>query len=140
VKNLRQLYHAEITRHASNPVGYRVEIDTTHRHEEYNAQCGDRVEVRLQVANGKIEAAAFDGEACQICVASASLLCEHVPGKDTGSVVQLLSALEQSLKSEEAPLNETLTPLLGVRGYPSRIQCATLPWKAATRALGRKSN
>jgi len=28
-----------------------------------------------------------------------------------------------------------LRPLLGVRPYPSRIRCATLPWDAALKAL-----
>ncbi len=30
---------------------------------------------------------------------------------------------------------EDLHPLLGVRPYPSRIRCATLPWDAALKAL-----
>ena len=30
---------------------------------------------------------------------------------------------------------ESLAPLLGVRPYPTRTRCATLPWEAACKAL-----
>jgi len=137
---LAELYRDTIRRHAAEPVGYRASIDATHRHEEYNPLCGDRIEIALRVHGDSIEAAAFDGEACAICMASASLLCELAPGR-TPPEMQLLSrALRQSLgpRSEAGTDDDfpsPLQPLLGVRPYPSRVRCATLPWTAAVRAL-----
>jgi len=137
---LAQLYRDTIRRHAAEPVGYRVPIDATHRHEEYNPLCGDRIEVGLRVHGGRIEAAAFDGEACAICKASASLLCELAPGRAPLELLQLSRALQQGLglRNETGAGDELapqLQPLLGVRPYPSRVRCATLPWTAALRAL-----
>jgi nitrogen fixation NifU-like protein len=152
--DLARLYREAIRRHSSDPVGYRQHIEATHRHEEYNPQCGDRVEIRLRVAGGQIEAAAFDGEACAICMASASLLCSLAPGCTTVELQQLGEQLNEALnpcagaasaaKNVSGPntqsrlkplLHLSLQPLLGVRPYPSRVRCATLPWTAADRAL-----
>lgn len=148
--DLARLYREAIRRHSSDPVGYRQHIEATHRHEEYNPQCGDRVEIRLRVAGGQIEAAAFDGEACAICMASASLLCDVTPGRPVPALQQLSEALRRALvlpaesaerppeaADEHSPLDPALHPLLGVRPYPSRVRCATLPWTAAVRALDR---
>ena len=156
--NLAHLYREAIRRHAARPVGYRQVIEATHRHEEYNPLCGDRIEIALQVLAGRIEAAAFDGEACAICMASASLLCSLAAGGSVAELRQLSAALHRALEGSEgadpapdrgqgplpqehpvteglADLAEELQPLLGVRPYPSRIRCATLPWTAALRAL-----
>jgi nitrogen fixation NifU-like protein len=139
VNDLAQLYLAEIKKHAADPVGFQQDIEVTHQHEEYNPLCGDRILLQLQIEAGRIEAAAFDGEACTICLASTSLLCEHVPGKTVENLLSLKDQLVDSLESGEgAPELDALTPLMGVRPYPSRVQCATLPWKAASSACVTK--
>jgi nitrogen fixation NifU-like protein len=165
--DLASLYRTAIRRHASAPVGYRQAIAATHRHEEYNPQCGDRIELQLQVDGDRIEAAAFVGEACAICIASASLLCSLAPGRTVAALLQLGEDLQRALQSPagetanketagaasaatgpnhktEQPrlkplLHGDLRALLGVRPYPSRIRCATLPWAAAQRALSDQS-
>ena len=159
---LAGLYREAIRRHAAQPVGFRQPIGATHRHEEYNPLCGDRVEVSLRIAGDAVAAAAFDGEACTICMASASMLCSLAPGHTTGGLMQLSEALHRALNAPvgaasaanvvgadsaanpdesrlkplpQENLPQVLQPLLGVRPYPSRIRCATLPWTAALEAL-----
>ena len=169
-ESLTALYRDVIRRHAAEPTGYRQAIEATHSHELYNALCGDRIEVRLRVRVETVESAAFDGEACAICLASASLLCGLVPGETVVHVRRLAAELEMALgaprvgadSSAMAPakaphdendhpqsrmnplpqgdaevLPQELHPLLGVRPYPSRVRCATLPWEAAVAALIR---
>ena len=161
--DLAHLYRDAIRQHSSNPVGYRRNIDATHRREEYNPQCGDRIVVLLRIAGERVEAAAFDGEACAICMASASLLCSLAPGRSVSELEAMGMALQEALnepvgagvgaalaaigshsgdakESRLKPLPQPLLhpdlhPLLGVRPYPSRVRCATLPWSAARRAL-----
>lgn len=139
MKDLSGLYLDAVKRHAADPVGFRQEIGATHQHEEYNPLCGDRILMQLRIDAGRIEAAAFDGEACAICLASSSLLCEHVPGLPVEDLLDRHQQLSDALESGKgaAGMGE-LAPLLGVRPYPSRIQCATLPWKAAARAIVTK--
>ena len=137
-EDLAGLYRAAIRQHALAPVGYRQAIAATHRHEEYNPQCGDRIEIQLQVDGDCIEAAAFDGEACAICMASASLLCSLAPGLTLDELREVGRGLEAALREHLGSPLPQLQPLLGVRPYPSRVQCALLPWKAAGRALDRE--
>jgi len=166
-EDLAGLYRAALRQHASAPVGYRKPIAATHRHEEYNPLCGDRIELQLQVSGAQIEAAAFDGEGCAICLASASLLCALAPGRTVEALLQLGENLQKALdpnaesdsgstglakdleesrlkpllqplpqnKNDDEGLPEEIRALLGVRPYPSRVRCATLPWTSARRAL-----
>jgi len=136
VSDIERLYLDTIKQHAANPVGYREKIDATHHHEEYNPLCGDRILVQLRIAGKRVEAAAFDGEACAICMASASLLCATAPGKPVSQLEDLHDRLQAVLSSgDDISGIDELSPLLGVRPFPSRIRCATLPWSAARKAL-----
>jgi len=136
MNGLSNLYRETIRQHAAEPVGFRRQIDATHRHEAYNPLCGDRIEIQLRIVNGAVEAAAFDGEACAICMASASLLCDTTPGQPVGYLETLHDRLHAALeKGHDLDGAEALKPLLGVMPYPSRIRCATLPWTAAIGAL-----
>lgn len=133
---LQDLYRDTIRRHAADPVGYRRDIEATHRCEGHNPLCGDRVEILLRLSAETIEDIAFDGEACSICIASASLLCEQLPGRSVPDVEAMKKSLEAALKGgEETPGDGPLAALNGVRPYPSRIQCALLPWETTERAL-----
>lgn len=136
MSDLKQLYRESIRRHASQPTGFRRDIAATHRHEAYNPLCGDRVEIALRMEGERILETAFDGEACTICMASASMLCESLAGSDRQQLRELNAALMRALTAGSAqdPPGE-LAALGGVRAYPSRVRCATLPWAAAIKAL-----
>lgn len=136
MNDIGRLYRDTIKQHAADPVGYRQEIDATHQYEEYNPLCGDRILVQLRITDKQVEAAAFEGEACAICMASASLLCDNTPGHPVSHLEDLHDLLQAALgSSEEIDGIDELKPLLGVRPFPSRIRCATLPWTAAKKAL-----
>jgi nitrogen fixation NifU-like protein len=131
-----QLYREALRQHAADPVGYGADIEATHEHEAFNPMCGDRIRLRLRLQDGRIAAAAFDGEACAVCLASASLFCAHMPGSTAVDISAWHDRLEQALRGNGAPAAlEFLEPLLGVRAYPSRAQCALLPWEAGRAAV-----
>jgi nitrogen fixation NifU-like protein len=134
--SLANLYRDAVIEHAVAPVGYRQKIVVTHRHELYNPLCGDRVEMQFQLAEEHILAAAFDGESCAICMASASMLCEAAPQKTSGEIHQQHELLVTALADTQSkPGLESLQALLAVRRYPARVRCALLPWEAAIKAL-----
>ncbi len=138
IDDLAQLYRKIILRHSSNPVGFQKLIKETCRHELFNPLCGDRIVIMLQLEGQIIEDAAFDGESCAICRASASLLCEQVPAGGIEEFTHTQQWLERALtSSEETDGPPALQALLGVRKYPSRIKCVTLPWTAAASALSQ---
>jgi nitrogen fixation NifU-like protein len=88
--------------------------------EEYNPLCGDRVTIEVQVKNGRIVAARFDGRGCALCLGAASILVETIEGR----CVQDLEAL-----GENEFLAELQSPI-----RPARLKCALLPWLAFRRA------
>ena len=94
------------------------------------------LEVLLRIVGEDIKAIAFRGEACAICMASASMMCEH-HAEDSLAAFQVTHTwLEGSLAGEEQhPEQEALRPLLGVQAYPSRVKCVLLPWEAAQNAI-----
>jgi nitrogen fixation NifU-like protein len=133
---LANLYRDAVINHAVEAVGYRQQINPSHRHELYNPLCGDKVEMQFRLAGEMIEAAAFDGEACAICMASASMLCEAAPGMTPRQLQEQNQLLVAALKDKQSrPGLDSLQALLAVRRYPSRVRCALLPWEAAMKAL-----
>ena len=139
VDELTALYRETIVHHAVHPVGFEADIHATHSRELYNPLCGDRIEIRLQISGQDVEQASFRGEACAICMASASLLCAHQAGQSVRDLEQAYAWLKASLEGRDpGAAREALLPLLGVRAYPSRVKCALLPWDAAHEAIGVK--
>ena len=137
--SLQDLYHQTILEHAVNPRGLDAALQATHQADRDNTVCGDRVEIRLEVGDSRIRQAAFSGESCAICTASASLLCEQIEDTAVEDFLQqsrrLLAALQAGSPSAHPDLDEALIPLTGVLGFPARINCARLPWLAARDAL-----
>jgi len=95
-----------------------------------NPFCGDDITFYLKVKDGKVAGASFDGHACAICTASASMLTGEVKGK--------------SVDGARAIGKERVLSLLGVSPGPTRLKCALLPLKALKLAvysyLGKKMN
>lgn len=138
---LRELYQQVIVDHHRKPRNYGA-LEGAHRSAEgYNPLCGDRVAVELKVdANGTLEHIAFTGEGCAICTASASLMTESLSGKSTEESEAIFEAFRDlvSGKAELADVEDRLDKLsvfAGVREFPVRIKCATLPWHTFHAAL-----
>ena len=104
--------------------------------DDENPTCGDRILLRLKITGERIESTSFEGEACAICMASASLLCESVSGQTVTVLQNLHDRLHKALSGDgDGGEIGALKPLMGVKPYPSRVRCATLPWTAANRAV-----
>lgn len=83
-------------------------------HEEHNPLCGDRVVLDLQVDEGVVTEARFDGEGCAISQASASVLTEMIVGRPLAE----LRALGRTDVLESLGIDEI---------SPARLKCALLP-------------
>jgi len=135
--DLLQVYQQAVLEHSRNPHHLGRVSHATHEAEGFNPLCGDKVAVSLKLSGETIEAAAHETTGCAICMASASMMADAVTGKTTAESLQLIEAVNGML----LPENETNLPgmpldaLEGVRKYPSRIKCATLPWRSLEAAL-----
>ena len=133
---LAQLYREVILANAAKPHGYGVEIEATHHAAGNNPLCGDEVEIFLRVEDGRVVEAAFGGESCAICMASGSLLCRHLPGQPIDAIEQVPAQFKIAIEAGgDEGVESYMKPMLGVRAYPSRVNCALLPWDTAKAAL-----
>lgn len=133
--SLKDLYREVVLRNANDPCGFEVDIAATHEAEGHNPVCGDSVVVSLRVSGGTIVEAAFRGASCAICMASSSLMCRHLPGRDLAAVRGGRDGFAASIRTGElGDCPADLHPMVRVRRYPARVECAMLPWDTAVRA------
>ncbi|HVH29932.1 MAG TPA: SUF system NifU family Fe-S cluster assembly protein [Vicinamibacterales bacterium] len=134
--DIETLYRDVILDHNRRPRNFRV-LEDGGKAEGSNPLCGDRLTVYLRVASETIQDAAFQGYGCAIAIASASLMTESVKGKTLAEAEALFEQLLQMITAPaEAPLGDLggLSALAGVRQFPVRVKCATLPWQALRAA------
>ena len=142
--DLRELYQDIILDHGRKPRNFRRPEHPSHTAQGHNPLCGDRVTVYLTIEGDRIADVAFDGRGCAISTASSSLMTEVLKGKTLAEAEQLFRAFHATVTGheDEAALPDALedeldrlAPLAGVRAYPARVKCATLPWHALDAAL-----
>lgn len=145
--DLTDLYQEIILDHGKNPRNKRVLEGSTHQSYGNNPMCGDKLALFLRI-NGQevVEDVSFEGEGCAISQASASLLTEVLVGKTKAQAMELFHAFHRLTTGEEVghiPEDlqddfDRLEVLGGVRAFPMRVKCATLPWHTLDSALHRK--
>ena len=141
MSDLRDLYQDVILDHSRSPRNRRRPDPTTHDAEGHNTLCGDRLHVYLQVKDGLVTDAGFEGSGCAISTASASLMTEILKGKSLEEAERLYRLFHEMLTgdpSQEAEIPEgigKLEVMSGVREFPVRVKCATLAWHTAHAAL-----
>lgn len=104
-----------------------------------NPTCGDRIHLTLQVEEGKVKDAKFDGEGCSISMASASMMTQAVKGLEVEKALELSQIfydmmLGKDYDDETIDLGD-IEALQGVAKFPARIKCATLAWKAMEKGV-----
>lgn len=136
--DIEALYSGVILDHNRHPRNCRRLVPARHA-VGYNPLCGDRVTVYLRVEAGVIRDAAFEGFACAIATASASLMTESVTGKTIADAELLFQRVERIVTGSE-PLDEPgeLSALSGVRQHPARVKCALLAWQTLRAAAAER--
>ena len=87
--DLKALYQEVILDHNKKPRNYGKLTPSTHHAEGHNPLCGDHISVTLNLADDKVEAIGFEGEACAICKSSASMMTVAVKGKTRDEAEEL---------------------------------------------------
>jgi nitrogen fixation protein NifU and related proteins len=141
--DLRELYQDIILDHGRHPRNFHALEHPTHLARGHNPLCGDRVTVYLAVEGDHIADVSFEGRGCAISTAAASLMTEVLKGKSIEDARKLFAQFHARVTGGDVgslpePLeedSERLEPLTGVKAYPARVKCATLPWHAFEAAL-----
>ena len=90
------------------------------------------------MGDGLVRDIGFKGNGCAILLASASLMMLAVSRKtveEARAVAEPFLALVTATSSPGGDGLGDLAALAGVRDYPGRVKCATLPWHALRAAL-----
>ncbi len=142
--DLRDLYQDIILDHGRHPRNFRALERPSHFAHGHNPLCGDKVTIYLKLEGDRIVDVSFEGRGCAISTASASLMTEILKGKTLGEAAALFKTFHAKVTGGETPPamsaeleddSERLEPLTGVRTYPARVKCATLPWHAFEAAV-----
>lgn len=135
---LDDLYQEIILDHYKHPRRSRVIPDADALVDEENPTCGDHIKLNCRVTDGCVADVEIDCQGCAICSASASMMAERVPGRPVDAVRQYAQAFAEMMRGgpelDEAELGD-LAALSGVRQYPLRVKCATMPWHALLNAF-----
>jgi nitrogen fixation NifU-like protein len=152
--DLKALYQDLILEHSKQPRNARlIETPTCSAHGN-NPLCGDKVTITATVADdGKLQDVAALGKGCAISMASASMMTEAMRGLTVAEAQSVFQAVQQLCTGKidvagaqaMAPTQisdhiEKLAALSGVRNFPVRVKCATLPWHTLISCLAGRTN
>lgn len=134
---LQDLYQQVILDHGRNPRNFHDNAEANHRADGFNPLCGDQVTIFCQVADERIDDVSFIGKGCAICTASASMMTQSLKHKSVAEARQLFEIFHQVVTGDTTSVDSLgkLTVFAGVRKYPMRVKCATLPWHTLIASL-----
>jgi nitrogen fixation NifU-like protein len=143
MSDLTDLYQELILDHNKKPRNFGECAGHTHDSEGLNPTCGDQVHVYLRVEGDVIVDISFTGHGCAISKSSASIMTTMVKGKTLADAMALFVKFH-ALVSGDPSVHVTgehlgkLAVFAGVREYPARVKCASLPWHALKVAVEGK--
>ncbi len=138
MSDLKDLYQEVIFDHNRNPRHFGKVEDANRCAKGFNPLCGDKMTLYLKIDDaGRIADVSFEGSGCAISVASASLMTDVLVGKSIEEAEALFEKFHGMMMSDVDSGEQLgkLQALSGVKGFPSRIKCATLAWHALHAAL-----
>ncbi|MDD5367183.1 MAG: SUF system NifU family Fe-S cluster assembly protein [Gallionellaceae bacterium] len=138
---LRSLYEEIILEHNRHPRHYPENPPGSNHHGHgFNPLCNDEVSVHLKVEDGVIAEVGFEGAGCAVSMASASMMTEAIQGKTVEEVGRLFERVHALLAEDGAADGVgKLMVLAGVKEFPMRVKCATLPWHTLMAALENRA-
>ena len=143
MSELNELYQQVILDHNKKPRNFRKLENANHTAEGFNPLCGDQLTVYLNVADDAVQEIAFEGSGCAISKAAASMMTQALKGKSREQADLLFREFhsmvtgELDAESEQNSLGN-LKIFAGVRDFPVRVKCATLPWHTMQAALNKQ--
>jgi nitrogen fixation protein NifU and related proteins len=140
MSELRELYQQVILDHNKKPRNFRKLETANHTAEGYNPLCGDQLTIYVNLENDRVTDVGFEGSGCAISKASASMMTQAVKGKSKEQADTLFKEFHSMVTGELDEENDentlgNLKIFAGVREFPVRVKCATLPWHTMHAAL-----
>ncbi len=141
MNDLRDLYQEVILDHSRNPRNAGRLEEPSGTAKGHNPLCGDMITLDVLVEDGTICDVSFDARGCAISVASASIMSDMLKGRSVADTQALFHRFQDMLTGPDATAEglDKLEVLAGVREFPMRVKCATLPFHTLRAALDSES-
>ena len=145
MSELSELYQQVILDHNKKPRNFRKIEAPTHTAEGHNPLCGDQLTIYLDLKNDEVRDVSFEGSGCAISKASASMMTQAVKGKTKQQTENLFKEFHEMVTADsDEPESDSglgnLRIFAGVREFPVRVKCATLPWHTLHAALNKRES
>ena len=119
---MSDFYRENILEHYKHPRNYGTLQNANAVANDSNPLCGDRMTFELNCTDdGVIADIAFTAEGCALSISSASLLSEHIKGKDVAELQRLD--------------HDSMQELLEIEVGAGRIKCVLLPLSTLRKAI-----
>lgn len=143
MSELSELYQQVILDHNKKPRNFRKLESANHSAEGFNPLCGDQLTVYLNLEDGSVKEISFEGSGCAISKAAASMMTQAIKGKSKQEAEQLFTEFHGMVTGELDEANTSnglgnLKIFSGVREFPVRVKCASLPWHTMHAALNNQ--
>lgn len=143
MSELSELYQQVILDHNKKPRNFRKLDIANHSAEGFNPLCGDQMTIYINLEDDLVKDVGFEGSGCAISKASASMMTQAIKGKSKEQAETLFKEFHSMVtgefdhETEENSLGN-LKIFAGVREFPVRVKCATLPWHTMHAALNKQ--
>ncbi len=114
-----------------------VEDDSYKKVHMDSESCIDDIYVQIKLVDNVIEDLCFDGEACTISTASASIMTKLLKGKTVDEALEVIKNYNNMIfeKEYDADVLEEANVFQNIYMQPNRIKCALLPWEGVVALL-----
>lgn len=102
-----------------------------------NDSCIDEINLMVKIDDNKIADIRFDGEACAICISSASIMSDILIGKTKDEANIIYQNFENMIdgKDYDQQILDQANVYEDISRQPSRKKCALLPWWAIKKII-----
>jgi nitrogen fixation protein NifU and related proteins len=107
-------YRAIVIEHFRRPRNRAPLPQANRAAEGANPLCGDRIRIQLRVDDDTITDARFTADACALCIATASLLTEHVRGLSATAAAAIDGTWIRASLEGDPPAGRTRCAMLPV--------------------------
>lgn len=124
--------------HYQNPHNRGLIEDNTYiKTNMNNESCIDELNIMAKVEDGIIKDIKFDGEACALCISSASIMTDTLIGKKIDEVEEILKNFLNMATEKEYDKNilEEAIVYEDVSKTPNREKCVLLSWWGIEKIL-----
>ena len=128
-----EIYNDLIMEHSLNSPNKKKLEKPTACELGHNPNCGDEIELQVEIENGIVKDASFTGHGCAISQSSTSIMIDILRGKTIEQAKKIIDVFVKMIKREK--MSDGERKLLGegvafenISNMPARVKCALLSW------------